>query len=117
MKIKTTRKYIRAVYDTILSVNYCGAQFLLWNDSPIYYNSGVYGWNCDYHIINGVCICTGYRPHGISTKETIEITNKYDKMAKAIIDDYNLPYEKRVGYVGALRGMWIDELINYLKSL
>lgn len=40
---------------------YCELDYLLRYHDPIYYNSGVYGWNCDIYCIDGLYITTGYR--------------------------------------------------------
>lgn len=64
MKTKVTNKEIRPNYNNILSIGYCEAQFLLRGVSPFGYNCGVYGWNCDFYDIDGICVSTGYRPIG-----------------------------------------------------
>ena len=71
MNCKTTAKAIRENYGSrILSIGYCAAQALLRYETPFAYSSGVYGWNCDYYDIDGVCISTGYRPIGKSVDYT-----------------------------------------------
>ena len=109
MKAKVTQKYIRMVYNPIFSVGYCGAQHLLWNESPFAYNSGVYGWNCDYYYINGVCICTGYRPHGKSTSGK---TAEYENRARVIMEDYTIPYDDRIEKINSIRAEWINKLLE-----
>lgn len=109
MKVKTTRKYINAVYNPVFSVGYCGAQALLYGVDPFAYNSGVYDWNCDYYYINGVCICTGYRPHGIST---IGKTAKYEEQAEKIRNDWNIDYDKKLELIAEIRDKWISELMG-----
>ena len=64
MKTKVTNKEIRSNYNNILSIGYCQAHFLLSGVSPFGYNCGVYGWNCDFYDIDGICVSTGYRPIG-----------------------------------------------------
>lgn len=112
MKTKTTRKYMNALYNgKIFSVGSWGAQNLLYGVEPSAYNSGVYGWNCDYYLIDGVCICTGYRPHGIST---IGKTAEYEKQAEAIRNDYNLDYYTKLQEIAEIRKKWIANLLNYV---
>lgn len=109
MKYNTTRTHIKAVYgEDIYAVGYCGAYHLLRGLEPIYYNAGIYGWNCDYYLIGSVCICTGYRPHG---KNRPEITSLYEERAKAVYDterDLTAQAEKlaqiRKEWIQALRG-------------
>lgn len=46
------------------------------------YNSGIYGWNWDAFIINGVVFCCGYRNlPGSITKEERELVEEYEKEA------------------------------------
>lgn len=61
MKIKTTRKAIVSSSPRLVSVGYCDLPTLLRYHSPIAYTSGVYGWNFDVYVVNGLTICTGYR--------------------------------------------------------
>lgn len=61
MKFKTTAKALREGYYTIISAGYCELQNLLSYESPIAYSAGVYGWNFDVYVFDGVAIATGYR--------------------------------------------------------
>lgn len=46
------------------------------------YNSGIYGWNWNAFIINGVVFCCGYRNlPGSITKEERELVEEYEKEA------------------------------------
>ena len=103
-----TQKFIRNVYgNKVFSVGYCGAQNLLSGSSRFAYNSGVYGWNCDYYNFNGVIICTGYRPHG---RNGNEITSKYEEIARSIRDNRALTWDERNAQIAAIRDQWIKEL-------
>ncbi len=66
MKLKTTAKAVKAGYRHIISVIYCDAQHLLSKRYPVACATGVHGWNFDLYdigdIVQGACICTGYRP-------------------------------------------------------
>lgn len=45
-------------------------------------NSGIYGWNWDAFIINGVVFCSGYRNlPGSITKEERQLVEEYEKEA------------------------------------
>lgn len=79
MKTKVTNKYIKANYANIIAVPYCGLQTLLNEFYPLFYNCGVYGWNCDFYIIDDICICTGYRPFG--KRVDYKIIEKYEELA------------------------------------
>ena len=110
MKFETTQKYMRNLWGSDLySVGYCGAYYLLWGLEPVAYNAGVYGWNCDYYYVNGICICTGYRPHG---KSTIGKTDEYETKAKAIVDNFDIPYVDKMEQVTEIRNEWIATLIG-----
>jgi len=110
MKTKTTRKYVNAVYGpNVFSVGYCGAQNLLYGVDPFGYNAGVYGWNCDYYYVDGVCICTGYRPHGIST---IGKTAEFEKQAEAIRNNWNMGYDEKLKKIAEIRSSWINALLG-----
>lgn len=96
MKFKTTAKEIRDNYYTVIGIGYCEAQNLLKCSEPIAYSAGVYGWNCDYYIIDNVVICTGYR--GIINKNNhsnYNIVRDYDNKAEKILHDYSIDYEAR----------------------
>lgn len=96
MKFKTTAKEIRDNYYTIIGIGYCEAQYLLKHREPNAYSSGVYGWNCDYYIIDNVVICTGYR--NIINKHNhsnYNIVRDYDSKAEKIVHNYNLSWEAK----------------------
>jgi hypothetical protein len=82
MKTKVTNKEVRRNFSTIISIGYCSACFLLRRITPFGYSCGVYGWNCDFYEIDGVCISTGYRPIGKSVD--YRILKKYDNRAKEL---------------------------------
>ncbi len=110
MKLKATKKQIKANFNTVVSIGYCDAQYLLSYKRPFAYSSGVYGWNCDYYKINNVCISTGYRP--IGEKLDYTILSNLEEKARAICLDYNLDNEtKRVKL-----DLLLEELINLLKK-
>ena len=61
MKFKTTQKEIRANYNEIICVPYCGLQNLLNYESPVAYTARREGWGADiYDMGGGVAIVTGY---------------------------------------------------------
>lgn len=93
MKFKTTRKAIVTGSCNIVCAGYCDLQFLLWGHSPVAYTCGVYGWNFDVYEINGLTICTGYR--GMPGRRAKNIA-EYEKRARAIVEDYRIPYNERL---------------------
>lgn len=100
MKFKTTAKAIRQSYGKKLAINYCGAQFLLWNHAPTAYTCGVYGWNFDVYTVHGVTICTGYRGMVGATPDWA-LLDKYEHAAREVVES-RLPYEERQAKVEAL---------------
>ena len=92
MKIQTTYKAIREEYGKkILSVDYCDLQYLLRYENPFAYSAGVYGWNCDYYDIGGVCISTGYRP--IGKHVPYELVRRFEKQAEEWVMNWNVDSE------------------------
>lgn len=108
MKHKTTQKAIKENYRKIINVGYAELQSLLKHLEPIAYTAGVYGWNADIYIINGVAIVTGYRPFG-NIKADYDICCKYESEANQIIKSvYN--YEERKTALDDLISKFIEEV-------
>lgn len=81
-KIKTTKKAILAAYPRVISIGYCGAQYLLKYATPYYYTSSdLYGWRADIYIIDGTAIATGYAPFG-NIRPDYEIIKKWETKAE-----------------------------------
>ena len=93
MKLKTTKKQIRENFNTILSIGYCDAQYLLDCKNPFAYSAGLYGWSCDYYQIGTICICTGYSP--IGTPVDYALLRELEGKAQLIKHDYNLSYSDK----------------------
>lgn len=109
MKYKTTAKAIREEGGNIIAIGYCGAQYLLWDKSPVAYTCGVYGWNFDVYEIDGVTICTGYR--GMPGRHVdYAILEKYENAARAVMDDYSKGYEQRRDEVNGLLWEFLREV-------
>lgn len=83
MKLKTTAIEIKQNSHRIATIGYCEAQHLLKYKSPFAYTCGVYGWNADYYMVDGVTIATGYRgmPSSKNTNCDYKTVRKYDDMA------------------------------------
>jgi hypothetical protein len=86
MKFQTTRKDITNNYTYVMSIGYCDAQFLLKDYLPFAYTkSNMYGWQCDYYDVGGVCISEGYTPADDKNAKTdYELTRKLDRKAEKI---------------------------------
>ena len=93
MKVQVTKKSIRNNYRCV-PIGYCNAYYLLRGLYPNYYTSGVYGWNSDVYIINGIAIVTGYRPFGI--RLPYGIVNSLESQAKQAIEADDLEALERI---------------------
>lgn len=83
-KIKATQKEMRENH-FIIQISYCLAENLLHYEKPIAYSSGAYGWACDYYLVNGSVISTGYRPIiSKNTTASYEMIKDYDRKAELI---------------------------------
>lgn len=101
MRIKVNKKDVINSYDKIISVGHCNMQYLLRGQDPMYYTCGYYGWNADIYVIDGVAICTGYRPFG-SYKMDYKKVKKLEEKARKIWDDYSLEYKTQCKKVNKL---------------
>lgn len=106
MKLKATKKQIRRNFNTILSVGYCDAQYLLDCKNPFAYSSGLNGWSCDYYQIGNICISTGYSP--IGTPVDYELLRELEGKAQLIKYDYNLSYSDKEKQLNELLKQLID---------
>lgn len=88
MKFKTTQKAIKANYNIIICVPYCGLQNLLNYENPVAYTERREGWAADiYDMGGGVAIVTGYAPFG-NIRPSYELRERYEKQAEIICDMY-----------------------------
>lgn len=116
MKNTITRQLINQLYDKVYRAGYCDLQHIFWNQSRRAYNCGVYGWNFDVytdHTASGetIAFTTGYR-NMTGDRIPNAILQKYDKAARAIIDDYKKPYEQRAEELDKNRAAFIAELLQ-----
>lgn len=106
MKLKATKKQIRRNFNTILSISYCDAQYLLSSRTPFAYSEGLSGWSCDYYQIGNICISTGYSP--IGTPVDYELLNELERKAEQTKKDYNLSSSDREKQLDELLKQFID---------
>ena len=115
MKIKTTNKYIKAMYRNVFSCGYCDLQEITRGiDEPIYYNCGVYGWNYDGYVDyrTDTAITTGYR-NMTGARIPSEILKKYTEKAKKIREKYSFSeWDKEKKALEKNYRKFIDELVN-----
>lgn len=107
MTIQTTRKELLRNYGNGgLSVGYCDARYLLKYEDKRAFTAGVYGWNFDAYDVDGVLICTGYR--GMIGKQP-RFLAKYEKKARAIVENWDLKFEQKQKRIGKLLRAWIKK--------
>lgn len=94
MKFKTTQKAIKANYNTIICVPYCGLQNLLNYESPVAYTERREGWAADiYDMGGGVAIVTGYAPFG-NVRPSYELRERYETQAEKIRYEYSYDQQR-----------------------
>ena len=96
MKAKVSKKEVRNTNSRIISTGFCDMQFMLRHHDCNMYSAGIYGWSCDYYIINSnntgmftpyTVISTGYRPLSNSrTKPDTELLRLFEKYASLVLD-------------------------------
>lgn len=99
MKFKTTTKAIKNGFSNVKRAGYCELQYLLRGQNPVAYTCGTYGWNYDVYTVHGVTICTGYR--GMPGAR-LEHCTEYENRARAISENYSLPWDERNKQISAL---------------
>ena len=99
-------------YNSIISIGYCDAQYLLRGVDPIAYTTGVYGWNADVYNVDGVAIVTGYRPFGTIHASYNGIVKKYDSKARKIASDFNIDYKTQKAKINKLLNKFVKEALS-----
>ena len=113
MKFKTTQKAIKANYNTIICVPYCGLQTLLYHESPIAYTERREGWAADiYDMGGGVAIVTGYAPFG-NVRPSYELRKRYETDAEKIRYNYSLAWEEQRNALRELQQAFIGEVTRH----
>ena len=112
-KQHTTIKYIKNVWNNVYRCGYCDLQYIMRYEEPNYYNSGVYGWNCDVYcdFKRDIAITTGYR-NMAGKMIPDEIIEKYSKIAKEICEDWSKSYEETRLALEENREKFFNELLN-----
>ena len=85
MQHKMTRKDVYAYGFHVIKLPANAIQHLTIFIPRSGYNIGIYGWNWDAYIVNGVVFCTGYRNlPGSITKEERYLVEAYEEAAHAL---------------------------------
>lgn len=113
MKFKTTQKEIRANYNKIICVPYCGLQNLLNYEIPVAYTVRREGWAADiYDMGGGVAIVTGYAPFG-NIRPSYELRERYETDAEKIRYNYSLTWEEQRKQLEQLARAFIEEVTRH----
>lgn len=113
MKYLATKKAVREGYVHIIGIGYCSLQNLLYFRSPVAYSTRAEGWACDYYGFGNTVISTGYAPlTTVNATVNYDRVQWYDDKAKAIIAQYDAPYEQRKAEVDALLEAFVRECIT-----
>ena len=109
-KTQITKKAILNGFSKVISIGYCGAQFLLTYKNANYYTySNIYGWRADVYIISDdIAIVTGYAPFG-NIRPNYDLVNTYENKARAAFDNIN-HYEDRRDIVNGYLNEFIKEV-------
>lgn len=113
-KQHTTIKAVRNNWRKVFRAGYCDLQYIFKYEDPQYYNSGVYGWNCDIYcdFARDIAITTGYR-NMAGSRIPDEILEKYDAIAKEIIkNQWGESYEATKAKLDENRNNFLNELDN-----
>lgn len=123
MEFKTTKKEVKNYYNNILSVGYCGMQYLLKGTTRESYIVSVYGWTCDNYKLTGtngkiLLLSTGYNPindQNINKKiidNKYNIIKKYEKKAEKINNNHNLTWQQITNKLNKLIIKFVDEILE-----
>ena len=110
MKVKAKQSDLKNSYNKIISIGYCEAQFLFRFTEPYYYTCGVYGWNSDNYVLNGVLISTGYAP--INGLRNYDLVKKYEEKARKINLNSKLKWEDKMKKTNKLLEKLINEFLG-----
>ena len=115
MKAQISKKEVRNTNTRIISVGYCDMQFLLRHHDCNMCSAGIYGWSCDYYIINSdntgvftpyTVISTGYQPLNNSrTTPDTELLRLFEKYASLILDSATIAST-------AVKQSWLNRLLS-----
>lgn len=116
MAIKASAKDLQESF-FVVSVPYCDLQNLLTFEGPVFYTTGVYGWNSSNYTLKGdrsqILLSTGYRPvKGFYPSS--ELVKKYESKAASIRNNRNKDTRKALD---SLVKKFVDAVISeYLAT-
>ena len=107
MKFKTTQRAVKAGYDKVISIPYCGLQSLLRFRNVAAYTTRREGWGADIYDFGTVAIVTGYSPFG-NVEPPYEVYHKYDQQAEII--NASMRYEEKREALDKLLQSFLSEV-------
>lgn len=81
---RLTQKEVRAAYNYVICVPYCGLQHLLKDVHKIGHTERREGWGCDVYDYGEVAITTGYAPFG-SIRPSYDLIRDYDQKTERLV--------------------------------
>ena len=115
MKAQISKKEVRNTNSRIISIGFCDMSFLLQHHDCYMYSAGIYGWSCDYYIINSnntgmftpyTVISTGYQPlNNNRTEPDKELLRLFEKYASLILDS-------ATDASTAVKQSWLNRLLS-----
>ena len=110
-KIHTSIKDIRNYWGKVFRCGYCDLHYIMKGTTAQYYNSGVYGWNCDIYCdySRDIAITTGYR-NMAGSRIPDEIIRKYTEIAQEICKDWHKPWSEQEAELEQNRQAFFAEL-------
>ena len=112
-KQHTSMTKINKYWNYVFYAGYCDLYDIFTGYEPQFYNSGVYGWNCDIYCdyTKDIAITTGYR-NMKGKRIPTEIISKYTEIAKEIKNNTKLKYEETIKALEINRNNFFDELLT-----
>ena len=127
MKAQISKKEVRNTSSRIISIGYCDMPFLLRYHDYNLYSAGIYGWACDYYIINSdntgmftpyTVIATGYQPlKNKGTAPDDELLRLFEKYASLILDSATeASTEIKKSWLNRLLSAFVHHAVNMFDA-
>lgn len=123
MKAQISKKEVRNTNSRIISIGYCDMPSMLRYHDCYLYSAGIYGWSCDYYIINSdntgmftpyTIISTGYQPlSNRETKPDTELLRLFEKYATLVLDSATeASTEVKKAWLNRLLSAFVHHAVN-----
>ena len=102
-------------YDRLYQAFYCDLAEIMSGKEPMYYNAGVYGWNCDIYTgyVDGkaIAISTGYR-NTKGTRVPRELIQRFNLRMDEVMDGHKVFDPEVAGLRESVRQEFFRELLK-----